>query len=371
MGALLCKATVVSAGDPQVVSVSVDQETITVFPDSCTGILVCNLSDDDNDSLIVSIQVSADGGNTWLVPLQTDFFMTLLPGTHSIPFTVRGRHGDNCIARVTVWDRLETGDRARRIPARGHVFLMGSENGFENERPVHETAFTHDFWMDTTEITEKQFLQFKTDWVPEYLGLFYYKDNHPVDNCFYHWAIRYCNWRSKLDGLDTCYAGLPEESENYRDYLDAVCDPTKNGWRLPTEAEWEYACRAGTMTRYFFGSDSSLLGEFAWYRGTFDDTIHGVTEKKTNRFGLYDLYGSMLEITQDWYDSSYYENAPLFDPTGPSTYPLNELSHDPFRVQRGGFFRSPVKDVTSSRRLPNFSSARHPQAFRCVRTIIE
>ena len=79
----------------------------------------------------------------------------------------------------------------------------------------------------------------------------------------------------------------------------------------------------------------------------------------------------MLEITQDWYDSSYYESAPFFDPAGPLTYPDNEMSHDPYRVQRGGFFRSREKDVTSSRRIPNFSSARHPQAFRCVRTVLK
>lgn len=370
-GILLFITTEIFCGSPQVISVSVDQKTITVFPDSCTGILICEVSDEDDDSLILSIQISADGGNTWMVPFQTDFFITLKPGTHSIPFTVKGQHGDNCVAKVKVWDRLETSDRARRIPASSYLFLMGSPNGFENERPAHETAFAHDFWMDTTEITGAQFLQFKTDWIPEYLGMFHYKNNHPIDNCYYHWAIRYCNWRSARDGLDMCYSDLPENSDNYHDYLQTACDKSKNGWRLPTEAEWEYACRAGSMARYFFGNDSSRLREFAWYRGTMDDTIHGVAEKKPNRFGLYDLYGSMLEITQDWYDSNYYEDAPVFDPAGPHTYPSIELSDDPFRVQRGGFFRSTAKDISSSRRLPNFSSARHPQAFRCVRTILE
>ncbi len=126
----------------------------------------------------------------------------------------------------------------------------------------------------------------------------------------------------------------------------------------------------GATARYFFGDDTLLLGEFAWYRGIFDDTIHGVAEKKPNRLGPYDLYGSMLEMTEDRYDSAYYENSPLFDPAGPRTYPANELSHDPFRAVRDGFFHSPAKDVTSSR-LPNFSSARHPQAFRCVRKAME
>ncbi|HEX2957428.1 MAG TPA: SUMF1/EgtB/PvdO family nonheme iron enzyme, partial [Chitinispirillaceae bacterium] len=260
-GVLLCFATDLFSGSPQVVSVSVNQETITIYPDSCTGVIECHLADEDSDSLIVSIQISSDGGSSWMIPFRSNFFMKLTPGIHSIPFTVRGQHGSNCVAKVTVWDEFETSDRARRIPACGYTYLMGSENGFEDERPVHQTAFTYDFLMDTTEISAPQFMQFKPNWIPEYLGMYYYKKNHPIDNCFYHWAIQYCNWRSKGDGLDSCYTGLPEKTDNYQDYLDVVCDMSKNGWRLPTEAEWEYACRAGSMTRFYFGDDSSRLGD--------------------------------------------------------------------------------------------------------------
>ena len=105
-------------------------------------------------------------------------------------------------------------------------------------------------------------------------------------------------------------------------------------FRLPTEAQWEYACRAGSTTKYCFGDDETTLGDYAWYSANSDSKTHPVGQKKPNAWGLYDMHGNVWEWCQDWYDSGYYAKSPEDDPTGPATGPC--------RVIRGGGWGSGV-----------------------------
>ena len=111
-------------------------------------------------------------------------------------------------------------------------------------------------------------------------------------------------------------------------------------YRLPTEAEWEYACRAGNTTRYSFGDDPASLGEYAWYNRNSDGKTHPVGEKKPNAWGLHDMHGNLWEWCADWH--GLYASEEVSDPSGPET--------GSYRMYRGGCWSSTARYCGSSSR---------------------
>jgi formylglycine-generating enzyme required for sulfatase activity len=227
-------------------------------------------------------------------------------------------------------------------------FAMGSANGKEDESSVHEVELDA-FWMDRYEMTQANFAKL----VP-INGSHFKGPDRPVEMISWDDAVIYCNKRSREEGLDPCY-----------DEDSGACNFAANGYRLPTEAEWEYACRAGTTTDYNFGPDQRQLSQYAWFAGNANKQTHPVGQKKPNAWGLYDMHGNVAEWCNDVYTKDYYKEGPARSPRGPQDGPR--------RVLRGGAWNSAADTCRSACRVgerpgsQDACFARDAIGFRCVR----
>jgi formylglycine-generating enzyme required for sulfatase activity len=189
---------------------------------------------------------------------------------------------------------------------------MGSppdEEGRNDDEHQHEVTLSRDFYIGVYAVTQRQYQRVIGKNPSRFQGPEVKNadsSNHPVENVSYDDAVEFCRRLSELSD---------EQADGRR-------------YRLPTEAEWEYACRAGSKTAFSFGSNASDLGLHAWYTANSNGMTHAVGGKKPNAFGLYDMHGNVLEWCSDWYDKKYYASSPATDPKGPDS--------GSFRVLRGG-----------------------------------
>jgi formylglycine-generating enzyme required for sulfatase activity len=198
-------------------------------------------------------------------------------------------------------------------------FIMGSETGDADEKPLHKVIITKPFYISKYEVTQEQWQAVMGANPSRSKG-----PKNPVD------MVNWLDCQKFIEKLKTRVDGLRPS--------------------LPTEAQWEYACRAGSTSEYYFGPDSAALGRYAWYGGNSEATTHPVGRKEPNAWGLYDMSGNVYEWCGDAYDDEYYAHSPVQDPRGPDSGSV--------RILRGGSWCLNTPSCRSAFRAKNSPSFR-------------
>ncbi len=242
----------------------------------------------------------------------------------------------------------------------GGSFSMGSSNSIDDygAQPPHHVTVSA-FYMGLTDVTQADY-QALMGVNPSYFDTGVSAPGRPVEQVTWFDAALYCNARSRRDGYDTVYSytGRTMDSIWCTNLSNISYDLTKNGYRLPTEAEWEYACRAGTNTEFYWGSDTGGDTAGAWFNGNCRSTM-AVAMKPPNDFYLYDMAGNVWQWCNDWYGS--YSATAQTNPTGPTA--------GSYRVLRGGSWNYGPNYLRSAFRydLVTPGDRYYGFGFRCVR----
>ena len=239
------------------------------------------------------------------------------------------------------------------------TFDMGATSGRADEQPVHRVTITRAFSIGATMVTFDEYDRFCAD-----TGRGKADDGRrgrgalPVINVTWYDATAYCNWLSERHGLTPCYSGSGKTIQ---------CDFSADGYRLATEAEWEYAARGGRLSRGHLYAGSDDPDEVAWYAANSGGQIHPVGQKEPNEVGLYDMCGNLFEWVWDWYGDDYYAVSPVEDPRGPSM-PTSTTPRGPERVRRGGSWREDAINIRIASRSFDYATYVGDNGFRVART---
>jgi formylglycine-generating enzyme required for sulfatase activity len=231
------------------------------------------------------------------------------------------------------------------IKVEGGTFNMGSNENSDYAKPVHKVTLS-DFLIGKYEVTQELWESVMGDNPSWFKGT-----KRPVEHVSWYDVIELCNKLSAKEGLTPAYKidktqKDPNNTSNHDNLKWLItCDFSSNGYRLPTEAEWEYAARGGNKSKGYTYSGSDDINEVAWYNDNSVDETHEVGKKKPNELGLYDMSGNVKEWCWDWYSNEYYSSSVQTNPGGSNS------GSD--RVWRGGSCYSAASICRVANRFSN------------------
>lgn len=244
-------------------------------------------------------------------------------------------------------------DTAKFVLVQGGAFKMGTDKPVEpHEGPVHEVR-VNSFWLGKTEVTMEEYDKFMIENKRDTVGSAGWgRGKQPAIFVSWNDAVAYCNWLSAKEKLSKCYL---IDTTGKVTFLD-----TAKGYRLPTEAEWEFAARGGNQSKGYEFAGSNIMEEVAWQKANSNRAMP-VGKKLPNELGLFDMNGNLWEWVWDIYDYAYYSRSPQDNPRGPET--------GPYRVMRGGaFYNTPQYCRIVTRQNSYVVFKQNSVGFRVART---
>lgn len=353
---------------PRISSLSADPQSVEI---AATAVVTCTASDDDGDALAYAWSVTAGtitgSGEaiTWTAPDAA--------GSYTISCTVSdARENATDSVDVTVSETVVPGTMAL-VP--GGTFVMGDSyaEGSDDEVPAHSISLSG-FYIGKYEVTQSEWNQYL---MAPTLG-FGAGETHPIYSVGWFQIILYCNYKSIAEGLTPCYdiAGstdpsdwptLPDYSSDssFATWNAVQCNWSADGYRLPTEAEWEYAARGGASnTDDYRYSGGQTLESVGWFGDNSPDGTRAVGGKMPNQLGLYDMSGNVYEFCWDWYAEDYYTTCDglgtVANPTGPDSGDM--------RMVKGGGWGGDAANCRVAGRFRNYPVGGYSHSgFRLVR----